>query len=132
SCAAVGHRWMDHEWLAEVPYYLAWHAFGPVGVYVTLIVVLEAILLGVFYLASKGSGNVKGAWLASCFSVLLAAVSFGPRTLLFGYVYLLFLFVVLQQFRAKGQAPLWVSPLAFCCVCTTHGSVLMRSTVCGF
>ena len=131
SYTTMGHPWMDHEWLAEVPYYLAWHAFGPVGVYVTLIVVLEAILLGVFYLASKGSGNVKGAWLVSCFSVLLAAVSFGPRTLLFGYVYLLIILVVLQQFRAKGQAPLWMIPIAFCLWINSHGSWLIGMTVFG-
>jgi hypothetical protein len=131
SYTTMGHPWMDHEWLGEVPYYLAWHAFGPVGVYVTLIVVLEAILLGVFYLASKSSGNVKGAWLVSCFCVLLAAVSFGPRTLLFGYVYLLIILLVLQQFRAKGQAPLWMIPIAFCLWINSHGSWLIGMTVFG-
>ena len=131
SYTTMGHPWMDHEWLAEVPYYLAWHAFGPVGVYVTFIVILEAILLGVFYLASKSSGNVKGAWLASCFCVLLAAVSFGPRTLLFGYLYLLVILLVLQQFRAKGKAPLWMIPIAFCLWINSHGSWLIGMTVFG-
>ena len=113
SYTTMGHPWMDHEWLAEVPYYLAWHAFGPVGVYVTFIVILEAILLGVFYLASKSSGNVKGAWLVSCFSVLLVIL------------------LVLQQFRAKGKSPLWMIPVAFCLWINSHGSWLIGMTVFG-
>ena len=31
SYTVAGQPWMNHEWLAEVPYYLAWRAFGLPG-----------------------------------------------------------------------------------------------------
>jgi hypothetical protein len=49
-------------------------------------------------------------------------VSFGPRTILFGYVYLLILLIVLQRFRQHGKAPLWIIPPLFCLWANTHGS----------
>jgi hypothetical protein len=131
SYTTMGHPWIDHEWLAEVPYYLAWRLFGLVGIHVFYMSVLMLTLLGIFYLAYKHSGNVKGSFLVTWFCVLLAAVSFGPRTLLFGYVYLLIILLVLERFRAKGRAPLWLIPIAFCLWINCHGSWLVGLVVFG-
>ena len=65
SYTALGHPWINHEWLGEVPYYLAWRTAGLLGVYVALMVLLEVILLGLFYLSYKSSGNLKGSFLVS-------------------------------------------------------------------
>ena len=32
SFTVAGHPWINHEWLAEVPYYLAWRVGGLVGI----------------------------------------------------------------------------------------------------
>src|SRR5579872_4165879 len=32
SYTVYGHAWINYEWLAEIPYYLAWRAFGLVGI----------------------------------------------------------------------------------------------------
>lgn len=131
SYTTLGTPWMDHEWLTEVPYYLAWHAFGLQGIYVLLVVLIEIILIGVFYIATKYTGNVKGAFLVSCLSVLLAIVSFGPRTLLFGWLYLVVLLGILMRFRTTGNGPLWVLPLLFCVWINSHGSWLIGMVVFG-
>src|SRR5207248_1129391 len=47
------------------------------------------------------------------------------RTILFGYVYLILLLIVLQRFRQRGRAPLWVIPPLFCLWANTHGSWLL-------
>lgn len=131
SFTTLGHPWMDHEWLAEVPYYLGWRALGLTGVYLVYLGILDFIFLAIFYLGCKSSGNVKGSWIAACFCVFLGAVSFGPRTLLYGYIYLVILLLVMQRFRSKGQAPLWLIPILFCLWVNSHGSWLIGLVVFG-
>jgi hypothetical protein len=122
SFTAAGHPWINHEWLAEVPYYLAWRHFGLQGIQGLLIVLLDVIFLGLFYLCVKISGHLKASVLVCFLAILLGRVSFGPRTLLFGYIYLLALLIVLERFRAQGRGPLWVLPVLFCVWVNTHGS----------
>jgi hypothetical protein len=131
SFTVAGHPWINYEWLSEIPYYLAWRAFGLVGIYALFMLLVEMILLGNFYWAYKTSGNLKGSFLVACYSVLLAVVSFGPRTLLFGYVFLLLLLLLLWRLRSQGSAPLWLLPVLFCLWINTHGSWLLGMIVFG-
>ncbi len=122
SFTVIGHPWINHEWLAEVPYYLAWRAFGLLGIKTVSLVLLELIFLGLLYLCWQASGNIKASTVVCIFAVMLGSVSFGPRTLLFGYVYLLALLIILERFRSRGNAPLWAIPPLFCLWINTHGS----------
>jgi hypothetical protein len=124
SFTMAGHPWVNHEWLAEIPYYLAWRAGGLTGLYVLFLLLLIVILLGNFYWAFRTSGNLKGAFLVGCYSVLLAAVSFGPRMILFGYLAMLLLLLLLWRERTSGDAPLWTMPLIFCFWINCHASWL--------
>src|SRR5581483_7567255 len=80
---------------------------------------------GVLYLSYKVSGNFKASVAATAFTTFLATVSFGPRTILFGYAYLVVLLIVLERFRREGDAPLWIIPPLFCLWANTHGSWLL-------
>ena len=122
SFTVAGYPWINHEWLAEIPYYLAWRAAGLVGVKILTIAVIELIFLGLVYLCYQESRNFKASVAACCLSIFLATVSFGPRTVLFGYLYLVVLLIILQRFRQKGTAPLWLIPPLFCLWINTHGS----------
>jgi hypothetical protein len=117
--------WINHEWLSEVPYYIAWKAFGIVGVKSLSLALIFAMFLGLLYLSYHESNNFKASVAACCFGVFLSSVSFGPRTVLFGYIYLVVLLIVLQRFRQQGKAPLWVIPALFCVWANTHGSWLL-------
>ncbi len=122
SFTVPGHPWMNHEWLAELPYYFAWRALGLRGIDALSVAVLSLIFLGVLYLSYRECGNYKAAVLASSYAIFLGRVSFGPRTILFGYAYLVVLLIVLQRFRQNGHAPLWLIPPLFCLWVNTHGS----------
>jgi len=122
SYTVYGRPWIDHEWLAEIPYDLAWRGFGVVGIKVLSLLVLEVIFCGLFYLCWQKSGNIKASAVACYFAILLGSVSFGPRTILFGYAYLLALLLILGNFRARGRARLWWLPILFCAWINTHGS----------
>jgi hypothetical protein len=122
SFTVAGHLWINHEWLAEIPYYLAWRAGGLLGIKTLSLVLLESIFLGMLYLCWRQSGNIKASALACCLAAFLGTVSFGPRTILFGYAYLVVLLIILERFRRQGRAPLWLIPPLFCLWINTHGS----------
>lgn len=122
SFTVSGHPWINHEWLSEIPYYFAYRALGLVGLKTLCFLIFDAIFLLLLYLCFQESRNFKASVTACYFGTFLATVSFGPRTILFGYLYLVILLIVLQRFRAKGRAPLWAVPLLFCLWANTHGS----------
>ncbi len=122
SFTVAGHPWMNHEWLADLPYYFAWRVLGLSGIADVTFFLLSLIFLGVLYLSHRECGNYKAAVLASAYAVFLGRVSFGPRTILFGYAYLVVLLIILQALRKKGTAPLWLLPPLFCLWVNTHGS----------
>ncbi len=111
SFTVVGQPWINHEWLSEIPYYLAWRAGGLGGMDAVMFATISLIFLGLLYLSYMETRHFKAAIVACCFLTFIASVSFGPRTILFGYLYLVLLLVILQRFRQKGNAPLWLIPL---------------------
>jgi len=122
SFTVVGQPWINHEWLSEIPYYLAWRAGGLGGMDAVMFATISLIFLGLLYLSYMETRHFKAAIVACCFLTFIASVSFGPRTILFGYLYLVLLLVILQRFRQKGNAPLWLIPPLFCLWANTHGS----------
>jgi hypothetical protein len=121
SFTVAGHPWINHEWLSEIPYYLAWRAGGLSGVDAVMFATVSLVFLGLLYLSYMETGHFKASIVACCFLTFIASVSFGPRTILFGYLYLVLLLIILQRFR-KGRAPLWLIPPLFCLWANTHGS----------
>jgi hypothetical protein len=124
SSTVWGAPWINHEWLGELPYYFAWRWAGMRGLYLLVTLLVESILLGVFGLAYIVSRNVKAAFFASWVAVYLATVSFGPRTLLFGWIFLVMELLLLNHFR-EGKDRTWVLPFLFALWVNTHGSWLI-------
>jgi len=122
SFTVAGHPWMNHEWLAEIPYYLGYRAWGLSGVHLVEFVVIELIFGAILVYSYRASGRFKAAVLATCFGALLGSVSFGPRTILFGYLEMMALLLILQRYRRKGAGGLWAIPLIFGLWVNTHGS----------
>ena len=130
SFTAAGSRWINEAWLGELPYYFAWRWFGIRGIYSVMLLELELILLGVFGLAYMGSRNVKAAFIASWAAVWLATVSFGPRTLLAGWMCLVAELYILAQFKA-GKDRTWLLPPLFALWANLHGSWLIGMVLFG-
>jgi hypothetical protein len=86
SFTAAGSRWINEAWLGELPYYFGWQWMEIRGIYLVMLFETELILLGVFGLAQLSCRNVKASFVASWLAVWLATVSFGPRTLLAGWI----------------------------------------------
>src|ERR1035437_3834662 len=120
SFTTRGKPWMDHEWLSEIPFYLAWRALGARGIFLVTVVAIETILLGILGLTCLESGSIKAAFVVSFSALFLAGVSFGPRTLLFGWIFLVLELGLLASFR-RGRDFLWVLPFVFLLWVNTHG-----------
>jgi hypothetical protein len=124
SFTATGSSWINEAWLSELPYYFGWCWLGIRGVYLVMLLETELILLGVFVLSFLASGNVKAAFLGSSLAVWLATVSFGPRTLLAGWLCLVAELILLEQFQRGKDWSWWFVPL-FILWANLHGSWLI-------
>ena len=130
SFTTNGKPWMDHEWLAEIPFYLAWRAFGSRGIFLVTLMAIETILLGILGLAYLESGSIKAAFIVGFAAMFLASVSFGPRTLLFGWIFLVLELGLLAGFR-RGRDFLWALPFVFLLWINAHGSWIIGVVVLG-
>ncbi len=144
SFTLAGIPWVDPEWLAEVLFYAGWRIGAVLGLYGVMLGLLEIIFVGLFVLASRTSGsNTRGLFTTSI-GILLATVSYGPRTLLFGWFCLVLELLLLQAFfhkhRAQGLTPgsstrdralLLLLPVLFAFWINLHGSWLIGVVVLG-
>ncbi len=131
SFTVPGATVVPFEWLAELPYYFAYKLAGLPAVFVLVFVLCTAIVLGVFRLSYLASGDVKNSFLVSVGAAVLASVSIGARTLLFGWLYLVVLLLILEAVRGGSWNKLWVIPPLFCLWVNTHGSWPMGIVVFG-
>jgi len=122
SFTAAGQPWINTEWLSEIPFYLSYRFFGLSGLKALTFVLPSTMILLLLYLCFQESRNFKASIAACAFASFLAKVSYGPRTILFGYILMVLLLILLRRFREHGTGPLWLVPLLFCVWANTHGS----------
>jgi hypothetical protein len=121
SFTVGGRPWINSEWLSEMAFYCAWRWFGPRGVLLLTICLIESVALGVCWLGWQRTRNIKPALLACCASLLMISVSIGPRTVFFGWLCLIVEIFLLQEFR-EGRDRLWLLPPLFVVWINLHGT----------
>lgn len=131
SYTVTGTPWINHEWLGEIPYYAVWSCCGLLGLYLVMLAALIVIFLSLYRLAWMSSGDYKAAALATGLAIPLATISFGPRTLLLGWILLLAELWILQRDRAGRSGSLWLLPPLFAIWINTHGSWLIGMVLLG-
>ncbi len=122
SFTAAGSPWVSYEWLSECFYYMAYQAWGLKGIFLLFTVVVSVMVVTVFRLALRNSGEPMAAAVATIAGGVMAMVGFSPRTQLFGWLCFLGIFVILLRFRERRAAPLWLIPVLFCIWVNCHGS----------
>jgi len=128
SWGATGSPWLDHEWLSEVIYYLGFRALGLRGVLATYFIVLVFIYVGVYYRCCHAGADRKDAIIATLGAICLGGVSLAPRMLLFGWLCMIALLLILDQFE-KNQKIVWLLPPLFCLWINLHGSWIFGMVV---
>jgi hypothetical protein len=131
SFTATGSPWLDHEWLSEIFYYLAYRAWGLRGIVALYSALTLLIFEALYYLCCREGANPKTASFVAMFGILLGSVSFGPRPLLFGWLFMLALFLILQRYAASRSRVIWILPPMFALWINFHGSWLFGMIVLG-
>jgi hypothetical protein len=131
SYTATGATVLPTEWLAGLAYYAAYQWAGLSAVFLLVFVLCTAIALGVFRLSYLASHDVKNSFVVAVGGTVLAAISIGARTLLFGWLYLVGLLLILEAARRGGWKWLGLVPPLFCLWVNTHGSWPMGMVVFG-
>lgn len=124
SYTTNGKSWLDHEWLSEIPFYLGWKWLGFRGIFLMEFVQIEIIFLGIFGLAYRTCQSSRAAFIVSFLSIFWGSVSFGPRTLLSGWICLISELTILYAFH-KGSDLTWGLPPLFLLWVNLHGSWLI-------
>lgn len=132
-----GKPWIDFEWLGEMPYYFAYQWLGDRGLYLVMIVLGGSILTGIYGLALMRSRDALAAFASGIVALVFATVSMAPRTLLFGWLFLVIEIAVLWSFRRGRDHTAWL-PLLFLLWINAHGSwfigfaMMLAYVACGF
>lgn len=124
SFTTFGQSWINPEWLAEIPYHLAFRLFAERGIFLIMLIAVDLIIAGVLFLCYRRSGHISASWLATWIAVLLAAINIGPRTILFGWLCFLAEMLILEAFR-HGRDRLWLLVPLFALWINLHGSWLI-------
>ena len=121
SLGAAGSPWLNHEWLSEIPFYLAFRAWGLQGILALYFVILLLIYTGIYYLSLQAGADCKDATVVTLLGISLGVVSIGPRTLLFGWLCMVGLLLLLDHWQRTGKG-LWLLPPLFAVWINLHGS----------
>jgi hypothetical protein len=128
SFTVAGKPWIDPEWLAELAFYAGWRTWGDQGVFLVEWLSILGVMFGIFGLGWQRTRDLRSAFAVTYAALFLASVSFGPRTLLFGWLCLVAELAILEHFRSCGADAarvLWLLPPLFALWINLHGSWLI-------
>ena len=127
---SAGDSLINHEWLSELPYYFAFKALGPQGLYLVYLALLLLTFAGVYTLATKRGASPLNTTLLCLFGASLGFYSFGPRMMHFGWVCLVVVQLTLERFTRTSRG-LWILPPLFALWINLHGSWVFGFAILG-
>lgn len=121
SFTVVGQRWINWEWLSEIPYWFSFQAFGLRGIY---LVTWLALCANIVFVYARGNWMARSAdaslWTAGLAFVLMT-VNAGPRMIEFGYLAMSAELAILEAADRGNKRFLWFLPPLFCLWINLHG-----------
>ncbi|HEY1806467.1 MAG TPA: hypothetical protein VGG45_18490 [Terracidiphilus sp.] len=122
SFTVRGQRWIDPEWLSEVPYWIGYSSLGLVGINLAAFIAFSANLLFVYFRSASKSRHNGAAFWTAVLGFFLMAVNAGPRTIQFAYLAMSAEMLILDAAENGKWRPLWLLPPLFCLWINLHGS----------
>ena len=122
SFTVAGERWIDPEWLSEMPFWLGYLSFGLRGVYLVTAIGLCANLLFVFCRSYWKTRHGAAAFWTAILGFMLMTVNDGPRTILIAYLAMSAEMAILEAAERGKTHLLWLLPPLFCVWINLHGS----------
>jgi hypothetical protein len=125
SFTAAGQRWLNWEWLAELPFWCSYRALGLKGVYFISFLALYLNVLLVYWRGWWMSREAGSAFWASAIGFFLMTVNAGPRTIAFAYIAMSAEMLILEASDRGKKRYLWLLPAIFCIWVNLHGTWLI-------
>ncbi|HLY40868.1 MAG TPA: hypothetical protein VKR52_06615 [Terracidiphilus sp.] len=125
SFTVAGHRWVDPEWLAEMPFWLSYRAFGLMGIYLVTWLALGANVVLVYWRGYLKSRHGGAAFFAAGLAFFLMTANAGPRTIAFAYLAMSAEMALLEAAERGHKRLLWLMCPLFCIWINLHGSWLI-------
>ena len=129
SFTVAGERWVNPEWLSEVPYWLGYCAFGLTGIFVVTYLSLSASVIFLYWRGRLMSRNAGVALWLAVLGFVLMWVNSSARTILLGYVALSAEMAILEAAERGRKRLLWLLPPLFCVWINLHGSWIIGLAV---
>jgi hypothetical protein len=121
----AGERWINPEWLSELPYWFSYQAFQLRGLYFFSWLAFWANILLVYWRGYLNSRHAGAAFWAACLGFVLMTVNAGPRMIIFGYLAMSCELLILEASERGGKRALWLLPPLFCVWINLHGTWLI-------
>ena len=125
SFMVVGVRWLNWEWLAELPYWFSYRAFGLQGIYLVTWLVFCANALFLYWRGVRLSHNATASLAAAVIAIVLMTVNSGPRTIGLAYLAMSAELLILEEAEKGSTRLLWLLPPLFCLWINLHGTWLI-------
>ncbi|MGA2569383.1 MAG: hypothetical protein ABSF23_02580 [Terracidiphilus sp.] len=125
SFAVAGERWIDPEWLAEMPYWFGYSSLGLRGIHLAALLGLCANLLFVYFRSCWNTRNRKAAFWTAVLAFFLMTVNSGARTIVIAYLALSAEMAIIEAAERGKKRLLWLLPPLFCIWINLHGSWLI-------
>src|ERR1700758_3296971 len=125
SFTAVGQRWIDWEWLSEVPYLFSYNVFGLRGIYLLTWLALCGNILFVYWRGYWKGRSMNAALIASVVGFVLMTVNSGPRMIEFAYIAMSAEMAILEAAERGRKWLVWLLPPLFCLWINLHGTWLI-------
>ena len=125
SFTVVGQRWINWEWLAELPYWFSYQSLGLQGIYLVTWLVLCANAAFLYWRGYRLSRHAGAAFWAAAIGLVLITVNSGPRTIAIAYLAMSTELIILEESEKGNHRLLWLLPPLFCLWINLHGTWLI-------
>jgi tetratricopeptide (TPR) repeat protein len=127
SWTAAGKTWTQHEWLAEVAFYTIWRRWSWAGLIAFKAVVVLAVFAPLLWYLNRTKANLYvGLLVLVTGAVINTRGNWTVFPSLFEYLFIVWAYLLLEQFRRKRSRWVLVAlPFLSLVWANTHGSFLL-------
>lgn len=122
SFSVAGERWIDPEWISEMPFWIGYRSLGLRGIYLVSTLALCANLLFVYKRSYWKARHAGAAFWTGVLGFTLMTPNAGPRTIMIGYLALSAEMAILEAAERGKTRLLWLLPPLFLVWINLHGS----------
>jgi hypothetical protein len=122
SFTVAGERWINPEWLSEMPFWLGYRSLGLRGIFLVAVIGLCANLLFVYLRSYWRSRHAGAAFWTAVLGFTLMMVNDTPRTIVIAYLAMSAEMAMLEAAERGKTRLLWLLPPLFCVWINLHGS----------